>query len=57
MKLSAIWVLADIVNGVMAFQNLIALLALSGVVVKETQEYFAAENAEDLVAGIDIENS
>ena len=57
LKLSAIWVLADIVNGLMAFPNLIALLALSGVVVKETQEYFAAENAEDLVAGIDIENS
>ena len=57
LKLNAIWVLADIVNGLMAFPNLIALLALSGVVVKETQEYFAAENAEDLVAGIDIENS
>ena len=36
LKLEAIWVLADIVNGLMAIPNLIALLALSGVVVAET---------------------
>ena len=36
LKLEAIWVLADIVNGLMAIPNLIALLALSGVVVRET---------------------
>lgn len=39
MKLEEIWVLADIVNGLMAIPNLIALLALSGVVVAETKAY------------------
>ena len=39
LKLEAIWVLADIVNGLMAIPNLIALIALSGVVVHETRQY------------------
>ena len=39
LKLEAIWVLADIVNGLMAIPNLIALIALSGIVVRETQRY------------------
>ena len=39
LKLEEIWVLADIVNGLMAIPNLIALIALSGVVVAETKAY------------------
>ena len=39
LKLDAIWTLADIVNGLMAIPNLIALIALSGVVVHETRRY------------------
>ena len=39
LKLEAIWVLADIVNGLMAIPNLIALIALSGVIVAETNRY------------------
>ena len=39
LKLEEIWVLADIVNGMMAIPNLIALIALSGVVVAETKAY------------------
>ncbi len=39
MKLEEIWVLADIVNGLMAIPNLIALVLLSGVVVAETKAY------------------
>ena len=39
LKLEAIWVLADIVNGLMAIPNLIALIALSGIVVRETRRY------------------
>ncbi len=39
LKLEAIWVLADIVNGLMAIPNLIALIALSGVVAAETNRY------------------
>lgn len=40
MTVSAVWTLADILNGLMAFPNLIALFALSGVVVAETRKYF-----------------
>lgn len=40
LKLEMIWVLADIVNGLMAVPNLIALIGLSGVVVAETKAYF-----------------
>lgn len=41
LKLEAIWILADIVNGLMAIPNLIALIALSGVVVAETKQYMS----------------
>ena len=37
---SAVWTIADIFNALMALPNLIALLALSGVIVKETRSYF-----------------
>jgi AGCS family alanine or glycine:cation symporter len=40
LTLDVIWVLADIVNGLMAIPNLIALLALRKVVVAETRKYF-----------------
>ena len=39
-KLEMIWVIADIVNGLMAIPNLIALLGLSGVIIAETKLYF-----------------
>lgn len=42
-SLDTIWVLADIVNGLMAFPNLIALLALSPIIVSETKKYFAKQ--------------
>lgn len=41
LKLDIIWTLADIVNGLMALPNLIALLALSPVIIKETRRYFS----------------
>ena len=41
MTVAAVWNIADIFNALMAFPNLIALLALSGVVVKETKEFHA----------------
>ena len=47
LKLEAIWVLADIVNGLMAIPNLIALIALSGVVVAETKLYLAHKKEEE----------
>ena len=39
MTVKAVWTIADIFNGLMAIPNLIALLALSGVVAKETKKY------------------
>ncbi len=41
MTVAAVWNIADIFNALMAFPNLVALLALSGVVVKETKDYTA----------------
>lgn len=43
MTVSAVWTLADIFNGMMAIPNMIALFALSGVVAKETKDFFAAK--------------
>ena len=40
MTVSAVWTIADIVNGLMAIPNLIALIALNGVVVADTKAYF-----------------
>lgn len=40
-KLEIIWAIADIVNGLMAFPNLIALVLLSPVVVQESKAYFS----------------
>ncbi|HEL9630749.1 TPA: sodium:alanine symporter family protein [Streptococcus suis] len=41
LKLDLVWAIADIVNGLMALPNLVALLALSPVIIKETRQYFA----------------
>ncbi|MBQ9483892.1 MAG: alanine:cation symporter family protein [Ruminiclostridium sp.] len=41
LAVEAVWNIADIFNGLMALPNIAALLALSGVVKKETKEYFA----------------
>ena len=40
MTVKAVWTIADIFNGLMALPNMIALFALSGVVVYETKKYF-----------------
>lgn len=40
LTVKAVWTVADIFNGLMAIPNIIALLALSGVVAKETKDYF-----------------
>lgn len=44
MTVSAVWVIADIFNALMAIPNLIALLALSGVIVAETKKYLEKMN-------------
>lgn len=40
MTVSAVWTIADIFNGLMALPNMIALFALSGIITKETKEFF-----------------
>lgn len=40
MTISAVWTIADIVNGLMAIPNIISLLILSGLVVKLTDDFF-----------------
>lgn len=40
LHLNLIWIIADIVNGLMAFPNLIALIGLRKVVIEETKDYF-----------------
>ncbi|MTB63793.1 amino acid carrier protein [Streptococcus sp. zg-86] len=40
LQLEVIWIIADIVNGLMALPNLIALLALSPIIIRETRKYF-----------------
>lgn len=39
LALDVVWNIADALNGCMAFPNLVALVALSGVVAKETKEF------------------
>ena len=39
--LSIVWSFSDVANGLMAVPNLIGLLILSGLVVRETREYLA----------------
>jgi AGCS family alanine or glycine:cation symporter len=40
MKLELVWSLADVFNRLMAIPNLIGLLALTPIIVKETRDYF-----------------
>ena len=41
LKLDLVWNIADTLNGFMAVPNLVALLGLSGVVIKLTKDHFA----------------
>lgn len=43
MTVSAVWTIADIFNGLMAIPNMIAIFALSGVIAKETIDFFEDE--------------
>lgn len=48
MTISAVWTIADIFNGLMAIPNLIALLALNGVIVMETKKYLDKINKKKM---------
>lgn len=45
-KLDFVWLLADVLNGLMAIPNLIALLLLSPVIFQITHDYFSNDNEE-----------
>lgn len=55
LQIQLVWTIADIVNALMAFPNLIALLALSGVVVKETKAYFNHLKQEEITTTTALE--
>ena len=46
MQLDLVWNIADTLNGFMAIPNLIAVLALSGVVVKLTRDHFRKDRLD-----------
>ena len=46
-ELGIIWNIADILNGLMAIPNIIAVLLLSGVIAGETKKY-AGKHIDDM---------
>ncbi|MDR9827918.1 sodium:alanine symporter family protein [Vibrio sp. FNV 38] len=48
LHLDMIWLIADIVNGLMAIPNLIGLILLRQVVVEETKLFFSSEKSSSL---------
>ena len=46
MTVKAVWTIADIFNGLMAIPNMIAIFALSGVVIAETKSFFKRHNGQ-----------
>ena len=55
LHLDMIWIIADIVNGLMAIPNLIGLIALRHVVIAETKQFFKRDDDID-VDGITVPN-
>ncbi len=47
-SLDLVWLMADTFNGLMAVPNLIALLLLSGVIVKESKDFIARRKSGEL---------
>jgi alanine or glycine:cation symporter, AGCS family len=45
-KLELVWLFSDITNALMALPNLIALIALSGIVAAVTKDYFKRQFGE-----------
>lgn len=55
MTISAVWTIADIVNGLMAIPNIISLLILNGVIVKLTKDFFKGKRIYTI--GYDFTNA
>jgi AGCS family alanine or glycine:cation symporter len=51
LELEAVWTFSDIMNGLMALPNLIGLLVLSPLVVRETRAYFARPDWRNVASG------
>lgn len=45
--MNLVWTVADILNALMAIPNLVAVLLLSNVIVKETRKYIDHLDAKD----------
>lgn len=45
--LDLVWLIGDALNGLMALPNLVALLLLSGTVIRITKEFFASDRAKE----------
>ena len=61
MTVSAVWTIADIFNACMAVPNMIALIVLSGVVARETKDFFkrlkdAGGNEDKMEPHVDYDN-
>lgn len=56
LKLDMIWIIADIVNGLMAIPNLIGLIALRHVIIAETKQYFSSSNDLDSDSELQVQN-
>jgi alanine or glycine:cation symporter, AGCS family len=50
LELQTVWTFSDIMNGLMALPNLIGLLLLSGLVVRETRAYFNRPDWKEITA-------
>lgn len=49
LTVAAVWTIADIFNAMMALPNIVALLALSGIVAKETKDFFERDKQKALL--------
>jgi len=45
-RLDVVWTASEVLNGLMAFPNLIGLVLLSGIVVRETRTYFGRSGVQ-----------
>ena len=53
LPLGVVWDFADLMNGLMAFPNLVALFALSGVVAKETVDFWKRKESGEYNDGLE----
>ena len=54
-NLQLVWDFADMMNALMALPNLIVLLALSGVIARESKKYLSGNHIDDYATDDDLE--